>query len=106
MSFSIFASAARRSRSSDTLARGATTAAISPSTSWRARKISNSPNTPGSTLRALAGASRASTCTPEPLRTSTRPSTSSAISASRTDGRDTPNCSARSRSAGRRVPTP
>src|SRR5437870_5189570 len=42
---------------------------------------------------------------PEPMRTSTRPSTSSAISASRTDGRETPSCSARSRSGGKRVPT-
>ena len=43
---------------------------------------------------------------PEPMRTSTRPSTSSAISASRTDGRDTPSCLARSRSGGRRAPAP
>ena len=35
----------------------------------------------------------------------TRPSTSSAISASRTVGRDTFNCSARSRSVGSRLPT-
>ena len=41
---------------------------------------------------------------PEPMRTSTRPSTSSAISASRTDGRDTPSCFARSRSGGSRAP--
>ena len=38
---------------------------------------------------------------PEPMRTSTSPSTSSAISASRTDGRDTPSCLARSRSGGK-----
>jgi hypothetical protein len=41
---------------------------------------------------------------PEPMRTSTSPSTSSAMSASRTDGRDTPSCFARSRSGGRRAP--
>ncbi len=41
---------------------------------------------------------------PDPIRTSTRPSTSSAISASRTDGRDTPSCFARSRSGGSRAP--
>ena len=35
----------------------------------------------------------------------TRPSTSSAISASRTVGRDTFNCSARSRSVGSLLPT-
>ena len=38
------------------------------------------------------------------MRTSTSPSTSSAISASRTDGRETPSCFARSRSGGRRAP--
>src|SRR5437867_8190870 len=42
---------------------------------------------------------------PEPPRTSTRPSTSSAISASRTEGRETPSFAARSRSVGSRVPT-
>jgi len=47
---------------------------------------------------------RSSTYTPEPVRTSTQLSTSSAISASRTDGRLTPSCWARSRSAGRRSP--
>ena len=41
---------------------------------------------------------------PEPMRTSTQPSTSSAISASRTDGRLTPSWRARSRSAGSRLP--
>ncbi len=41
---------------------------------------------------------------PEPMRTSTRPSTSSAINASRTDGLDTPSCRARSRSGGSRCP--
>ena len=41
---------------------------------------------------------------PEPIRTSTMPSTSSAISASRTDGRDTPSWRARSRSGGSRAP--
>ena len=39
---------------------------------------------------------------PDPIRTSTSPSTSSAISASRTLGRDTPSCFARSRSGGSR----
>ena len=41
---------------------------------------------------------------PDPMRTSTRPSTSSAISASRTDGLETPSCLARSRSGGSRAP--
>jgi len=41
---------------------------------------------------------------PDPIRTSTSPSTSSAISASRTDGRDTPSSRARSRSGGNRAP--
>ncbi len=48
---------------------------------------------------------RLCTYTPDPMRTSTQPSTSSAINASRTDGRDTPSFSARSRSGGKRAPT-
>jgi hypothetical protein len=56
----------------------------------------------------LCRAGRAVLCTytPEPVRTSTQPSTSSAISASRTEGRLTPSCLARSRSAGNRVSRP
>jgi hypothetical protein len=42
---------------------------------------------------------------PEPTRIRTRPSTSSAINASRTVGRDTFNCSAISRSVGSFEPT-
>src|SRR4029453_12096263 len=41
---------------------------------------------------------------PDPMRTSTSPSTSSAINASRTEGLDTPSCFARSRSGGNRAP--
>ena len=50
-----------------------------------------------------AGAN-AATYTPELVRTSTMPSTSSAMIASRTVGRDTLYCSARSRSEGKRSP--
>jgi hypothetical protein len=42
---------------------------------------------------------------PEPVRTSITPSTSKAMSASRTEGRLKPSCVAKSRSAGSREPT-
>ena len=82
----------------------AASAAISPSITRRARSSSSGPHSLAGTCAQCVLPLRASTYTPEPVRTSTQPSTSRAIRASRTEGRLTPSCLARSRSAGKRLP--
>ena len=55
-------------------------------------------------VRGTRAASNGSAKMPEPMRTPTTPSISSTISGSRTEGRETPSCSARSRSGGSCAP--
>src|SRR5438094_922656 len=76
---------------------------LPPRVKWSGRmsRISSGPSSPEQSGAPLIGVL---TMIPEPGRSSTYPSTSKAISASRMDGRETPNRSASSRSAGRRLP--
>ena len=80
---------------------GTASAAIVPSMRLRTRRTSSAPSSPEQSGDPPFGVV---IMIPEPGRTSTYPSTSKAISASRMEGRETPNCFASSRSAGRRLP--